>query len=70
MTTIVLVRHAATAWTGRRYGGGDDPPLSDAGRRSAEALAIELADTLPAGIRIVASPSRRAYETATILAEG
>ena len=68
MTTIVLVRHAATAWSGRRYSGQGDPPLSAVGRRSAGTLASRLASTLPPGIRIVASPSRRAYETAALLA--
>ena len=68
MTTIVLIRHAATAWSGRRYSGRSDPPLSVAGRRAAEMLAVRLAATLPAGVRIVSSPSRRARETATILA--
>ncbi len=68
MTTIVLVRHAATAWSGRRYSGQGDPPISAAGRRSAETLASGLASTLPPGIRIVASPSRRAHETAALLA--
>ena len=29
---IILVRHASTAWTGRRYCGRSDPPLSAAGR--------------------------------------
>jgi broad specificity phosphatase PhoE len=68
VTTIVLIRHAATAWSGRRYSGRSDPPLSTAGRRAAETLAARLAVTLPAGVRIIASPSRRARETATILA--
>jgi probable phosphoglycerate mutase len=68
VTTIVLVRHAATAWSGRRYAGRGDPPLTAAGRRSAEALAGRLAAKLPAGTRIVTSPSRRAHETAAIIA--
>jgi broad specificity phosphatase PhoE len=68
VTTIVLVRHAATAWSGRRYTGRGDPPLTAAGRRAAEALAGRLAATSPASTRIVTSPSRRAYETAAIVA--
>jgi ribonuclease H / adenosylcobalamin/alpha-ribazole phosphatase len=68
MTTMVLVRHAATAWSGRRYCGRGDPPLSAAGRRSAEALAERLGGTLPTAMRIVTSPSRRAFDTATLLA--
>ena len=68
MTTIVFVRHAATDWTGVRYCGRSDPPLSEDGRQAAEELAIRLGPSLPGGIRIVTSPSRRARETATILA--
>jgi ribonuclease H / adenosylcobalamin/alpha-ribazole phosphatase len=67
-TTIVLVRHAATAWSGRRYAGRGDPPLTAAGRRSAQVLAGRLAATFPTARRIVTSPSRRAYETAAIVA--
>jgi broad specificity phosphatase PhoE len=68
VTTIVLIRHAATAWSGRRYSGQSDPPLSAAGRRAAETMAAELAASLPAGVRIISSPSQRARETAAILA--
>ncbi len=68
MTTIVLVRHAATAWSGQRYSGRGDPPLTEAGRRAAEDVAARLATRLPAGIRIVTSPSRRAHDTAALLA--
>ena len=68
MTTIVLVRHAATDASGRRYSGRGDPPLSADGRREAEALAQRLETMLPAGVRIVTSPSRRAHDTAAILA--
>jgi broad specificity phosphatase PhoE len=68
MTTIVLVRHAATDASGRRYSGRGDPPLSADGRREAEVLAERLETMLPAGVRIVTSPSRRAHDTAAILA--
>ena len=68
MTTIVLVRHAATDASGRRYSGRGDPPLSADGRREAEALAQRLETMLPAGVRIVTSPSLRAHDTAAILA--
>ena len=68
MTTIVLVRHAATEWSGLRYSGRGDPPLSPDGRRQGEALAERLERELPSGVRIVTSPSRRAHETAAILA--
>jgi broad specificity phosphatase PhoE len=68
VTTIVLIRHAATDLSGRRYSGRGDPPLSADGRRDAEALAERLETMLPPGVRIVTSPSRRAHDTAAILA--
>lgn len=68
MTAVVLVRHAATSWSGRRYCGHADPPLSLAGRRAAAELAIELAPILPVDVRIVSSPSRRATATAAAIA--
>ena len=64
---LILVRHATTDWTGVRFCGLADPPLNDAGRRQAAALAEELAATLPNGVRIVSSPLRRALETATAI---
>jgi broad specificity phosphatase PhoE len=68
VTTVILVRHAATTWSGRRYCGHADPPLSVAGRRAATELATELAPVLPAHVRIVSSPSRRATATAAAIA--
>ena len=68
MTAIVLVRHAATTWSGRRYCGRADPPLSYAGRRMARDLAVRLAPTLPGDVRIVTSPSRRTRATADAIA--
>jgi broad specificity phosphatase PhoE len=68
VTTIVLVRHAATTWSGHRYCGRADPPLSAAGRVMAEELAAELAPALPSDVRIVSSPSRRARDTARAIA--
>jgi broad specificity phosphatase PhoE len=68
LTAIILVRHAATTWSGRRYCGRADPPLSPAGRRMADDLAVRLAPTLPDAVRIVASPSRRTRATAAAIA--
>ena len=68
MTSVVLVRHASTSWSGRRYCGRADPPLSPEGRREAEKLAARLAPGLPPGIRLVSSPSRRARQTAAAIA--
>src|SRR4029453_12109114 len=65
---LILVRHAPTAWSGHRYCGRSDPPLDGPGLAAAARLASGLAPTLPAGIRIVASPRRRALETATAIA--
>jgi broad specificity phosphatase PhoE len=66
---LVLVRHAPTAWSGRRYCGRSDPPLDERGRAAAVDLASKLAPTLPAGIQIVSSPRRRAIETANAIAD-
>jgi broad specificity phosphatase PhoE len=65
---IILVRHAPTAWTGRRYCGRSDPPLDVAGEMAAARLAGELAPALALGMRIVTSPSVRALATATAIA--
>ena len=64
MGGTILVRHAATAWSGHRYCGRSDPPLSAAGRAAAGRLAADLAPLLGPETRIVSSPSRRARETA------
>ena len=66
---IVLVRHAATEWSGSRYCGASDPPLSDAGRSDAARLATALAPGLAPDTRIVTSPSRRAAATAAAIAD-
>jgi broad specificity phosphatase PhoE len=73
---IWLVRHAPTAWTGVRWCGRSDPALTPAGRTAAEALAAELSAELasaPGGGHattavILASPLRRALETADAIA--
>jgi broad specificity phosphatase PhoE len=69
MAAIVLVRHASTAWSGVRYCGRSDPPLSPAGRAEAARLAADLARDLPPRTRIVSSPSRRAVATAMAIAD-
>ena len=68
MTDIVLIRHGATAWSGVRYLGQGDLPLTPEGRDAATAMAARLAATIPTGVRIVSSPSTRAHETAEIVA--
>jgi len=67
-TRIWLVRHAPTEWTGRRYCGRADPPLSDEGRRVAAVAAAALAGEVPAGTPIWASPAMRARATAEAIA--
>ncbi len=68
MTEIVLVRHAATAWTGLRYCGRSDPPLSEGGAADAARLAVSLGSTLDADWVVVTSPSQRALATAEAIA--
>lgn len=68
MSTLILVRHAATALTGHRYVGRSDPPLSPDGHGQASALATELARSTGTKVRLISSPSRRARETAAYIA--
>lgn len=65
---IVLVRHASTAWSGVRYCGVSDPPLSPRGLLEARRLATALASELPPDVRVISSPSLRALATATAIA--
>ena len=69
MVEIILVRHASTAWSGVRYCGVSDPPLSPTGLAEARRLAESLVADLPADTRIVTSPSRRAVATASTIAD-
>lgn len=67
MPRVIMVRHAATAWNeAGRYQGRADPPLSAAGQASAETVGQSLAGT-PVSL-VVASPLRRASETAQAIA--
>ena len=66
MTTLVLVRHATTASTGKRLGGRTAAPLDDAGREQAKGAAERLANV--ALKAVYASPLPRTYETAEIVA--
>ena len=68
----LLVRHAATAWSGRRYAGRSDPPLTAEGREAARRLADALARwdgrDGPSPPRLVTSPMARALATARPIA--
>lgn len=67
MSTLVLVRHATTAATGRRLGGWTPGVHLDAkGREQAAAVARELAEAPLAAV--YASPLERTMETARAIA--
>lgn len=74
MGSLLLVRHATTAWSasGRNLGQRDDPPLSDAGRELAVAagqtIAAELAELPHQPPRLVSSPALRCRETIAAIA--
>ena len=65
-TRFLLIRHAESVWNASgRWQGQADPPLSERGRRQAEAVAAELA-----GTRfdvLISSDLSRALETARII---
>ena len=69
---IILVRHGETEWNvERRFQGQKDSPLTERGWRQAAAMAALVTDlTLREGgdWRLVASPLRRAHDTANIIA--
>jgi broad specificity phosphatase PhoE len=70
---VLLVRHAATSWTGRRWCGRADPPLTTVGRRAARRLAGDLRAELAVSgpwtsgslpFVLLVSPALRARQTA------
>ncbi|MGH2476571.1 MAG: histidine phosphatase family protein, partial [Candidatus Limnocylindrales bacterium] len=68
MPEILLVRHAPTEWSGRRYCGRSDPPLGIAGHAAAARLASALSAMIPRGVTVTSSPSLRALATAAPIA--
>ena len=69
MTRVVVVRHAATEWSGLRFCGKTDLPLSDVGRRQVLELAQRLAEAHLTDPTVRSSPAGRALETARPLAD-
>ena len=68
MARLLCIRHAQSTWNELgRWQGQADPPLSDAGRRAAEALAEQLSAELSTCRALVTSDLLRARETAAIL---
>jgi probable phosphoglycerate mutase len=65
---VWLVRHAPTTWTGRRWCGRADPPLSRDGHALARQVAARLAPELPGTTIVRSSPARRASSTARAIA--
>ena len=69
---ILLVRHGETTWNlERRFQGRRDSPLTERGRRQAEAMAGLVRDVVrrePGAWRLVTSPLGRARDTAGAIA--
>lgn len=65
---VLLIRHGQTEYNAskRFCGGRSDPPLDEAGREQARALATRFAGDVE---HVFASPQIRAIETARVLAE-
>lgn len=68
-TRLLLLRHGQTELSvGRRYSGRGNPPLTDLGRRQADAAARHLGER--GGVAaVVSSPLQRAYDTASAAAK-
>ena len=70
MTTILLVRHATTAATGKRLGGWTPGVhLDEKGVAQAEATAQRIVDSGADVAAVYASPLERTQDTATIIAK-
>jgi probable phosphoglycerate mutase len=69
MRSLYLVRHPATPWSGLRYAGRTDVPLSQAGLRQASVIAAGLTRRIRRPTRVVSSPLHRAGLAALCIAE-
>lgn len=68
-TRLLLLRHGQTELSvQRRYSGRGNPPLTDTGRRQADAAARYLAQRGGIGA-VISSPLQRCYDTATAAAK-
>lgn len=68
MARLLCIRHAESTWNALgRWQGQADPPLSEAGRRTADALAERLAAEVAGCAGLVTSDLIRARDTAGIL---
>lgn len=64
---LTLVRHAATEWSGVRYCGRSDVPLSQGGREQLGPLVDHLSTVASGATTVIASPALRSRETATAI---
>jgi broad specificity phosphatase PhoE len=64
---LTLVRHAATAWSGVRYCGRTDLPISPVGREQLGPLVQYVSSVARAGTTVIASPALRSRETAAAI---
>jgi broad specificity phosphatase PhoE len=70
MLRMLCIRHAQSTWNALgRWQGQADPPLSEAGRREAEALAERLAREARPLAGLVTSDLARARQTAAVLGD-
>ena len=68
-TRLVLVRHGSTEHSAeRRFSGRNELPLVEVGERQAAALAVRAAASFADAAAVVASPLRRAMQTADAIA--
>ena len=65
---LTLVRHAATDWSGVRYCGRTDVPLSSVGREQLRPLVAYLSSVTPDRTMVITSPASRCRETAKAIA--
>lgn len=66
---VYLIRHGQTEWNLKgKFQGSKDSPLTDRGRKQAEAVAVSLKRNPP--VHLYTSPLGRAQRTAEIIAKG